>query len=190
MNILRLPFEGPIKGFSINFIHKNKWRLKGYLNSEDILFEAYKIYAECLERYGSKVDSPEWFMSLFKTSFINYFNAASTYATFLERFYSMEDLIENFDLQKQINFDMNKYIGVDRNLGELMVKISQAPEDVINVIEFLLNDSDENNAFEEVWKNQGKKKIGGNEYICRALGFNPKKVDLVSMVYDYFLDEN
>lgn len=180
---LRLPFKGPIEGFAINYTRKNEWRLKGHVLVEDVLADAYKVYAECFERYGGVVDTPEWFMSLFKRSFINYFNAVSNYTTFLDKVGGLDALLsEDPDLQETI--------GADKNLGELVIKISQAPDAVKKVVEFLIDNSAHHKAFEAVWLAQGKKKVGGNEYLCRALGYNPRKVDLVSMVHNYFIDDD
>jgi len=179
---IRLPYKGPIQGFAKNYIRKNMWRLRGHVLYEDILSDSYEIYMECFDRYGGIVDTPQWFMALFKRSFINYFHAVSTYATFLDSMGSIDVLMEEDN-------DLRLTLGVDNNIGELILKITQAPEDVRKVIEFLLDDSPSHKAFESVWKEQGKKKVDGNEYICRALGYNPRKVDLISMVYNYFIDD-
>lgn len=175
---LRFSFKGPIEGFVINYLKKNEWRLKGVVLKEDVLKDAYQIYSECLDRYGEKVDTPQWFFSLFKRCFINYFHSVSSYATFLYNMESLEDITSE-------DVDLQSYIGVDNNLGELMIKISRAPIEVRQVIDLVIG---ENKIFESTWKKQGKKKVDGNEYICKALGYNHKKIDLIAMVYDYFID--
>ena len=177
---LRFPFKGPIEGFAMNYTVKNKWRLHGHVSIGDVMSDAYKVYMECLSRYAGSVDAPEWFMALFKRSFINHFHAISKSATFLDSVGRLDDVLDT-------DPDLSRY-GSDSNLGELLVKLSQAPLDVRQVLDFLIDHNSAREALEHTWRAQGKKKVDGNEYICRALGYNPRKVDLVSMVYKYFND--
>lgn len=181
-NTLRFPFKGELEGFTVNHLHKNKWRLKGVIEKSEVLKDAYMIYLECLDRYGDKVDNSKWFFSLYRTCYINYFHSVSTYATFLDGL-SPLDFITNEDP------NLISYIGVTHNLGELMCKISQAPPDIRKIIDFVLDTTTSGKEFESLWKEQGKKKAYGNEYICRALGYNHRKIDVIAMVYDYFIDE-
>lgn len=182
-NTIRFPFIGELEGWTVNFLCKNKWRLKDIVSKEEVLKDAYRIYLDCMERYAAKVDNEKWFFSLYRTCFINYFHSVSTYVTFLNDMESLEVLLEN-DPDLEYNLEVNY------NLGELMCKMEELPPEIKKIIDFVINTTSSGNEFEITWKAQGKKKAFGNEYICKALGYNHRKVDVIAMVYDYFIDEN
>lgn len=180
MGNLRMPFTGAIEGYAKNLISKNMWRVKDAATMDDLMSDAYRIYLQCVDRYGSIVDNRAWFMSIYKTSLINHIHAISKYSTRLDNMVNLPDLAVHIE----------DYLGSEYGYGELLVKIAQAPDEVKRVIDYLLDTSYEKELMDDAWRKLGGKKVeSGNEYLCRVFGYNPARKDLIAMVYDYFLDK-
>lgn len=73
----KIPFRpiwpGPIEGHAINTVRYYYGRLNAWHEFDDLLQEAYIVFIKCKRAYGSKVDNPAWFMSLFSNSLRNRF---------------------------------------------------------------------------------------------------------------------
>jgi hypothetical protein len=63
-------WRGPIEGYAVRFLKKNQWRFDPLFEFEDLLNDAYLIFAKIAERYPRVVE-PRHFMSLFKTALAN-----------------------------------------------------------------------------------------------------------------------
>lgn len=80
---LKRPIElyqwaGPFEGWSRNWVHKNFWRVRQYLGSEeDAMAECALIFTRCVRMYGHKINNPAHLMALFKQAVFNDWN---TYA--------------------------------------------------------------------------------------------------------------
>lgn len=176
-------YKGPIEGFVVNFVNKNYWRVSGYIEREDLFQEAHLLYLKVCEAYPT-VDNGRWFFSLYKTSFLNYFNGISNKKT--ERFLNeiiMEEDISDIDIE---SIDAR----VSHNEGWLSVLIDGAPEEVRAVLSLLAAAPSE--LLEEVavaWRTQGKRKVVGSRHLGDLLGYDPDQVDLVQTVKDYFLNQ-
>jgi hypothetical protein len=71
-------WPGPWAAWASKYVHKNFWRIKHTVGEyEDGLAECRLMYAECLKRYGSSVNSPAQFMRLFQISVVCRFNDLS-----------------------------------------------------------------------------------------------------------------
>ena len=64
-------WNGPIHGHAINTIRRYLPSLIAWHEFEDLLQEAYIVYMKCSRAYTGKVDTPQWFMSLFSRSLEN-----------------------------------------------------------------------------------------------------------------------
>ena len=63
-------WEPEIRGWSFNYIQKNKWRYEHTNDIEDLMQDAYLMFLRVSDSYPRVVDAPH-FMALFKTSLRN-----------------------------------------------------------------------------------------------------------------------
>jgi hypothetical protein len=182
----RQRFKGSVEGFVVNFVAKNIWRVSKLVDREELMQDARTLFYECYDRYIllGNVDNPAWFMSLYKTSFINHFNAISNKVSKLKLVNNFSELSTD---EKEFSLEENSY-DVDYNLGELMVKIIEAPPQIKEVLSALLDTPlEEMLLIEKNWKEKGKRKLDGNDFICTLIGIDPTENDMVKEVKDYFI---
>lgn len=71
----RLPFvprwAGECEGYSHNALRKFWPSLQPWHEWDDLMQESFLVFLKCKRRYYRRVDRPEWFMALFKTSLHN-----------------------------------------------------------------------------------------------------------------------
>lgn len=72
------PQWSDVQAWAIKTIHQNKWRCDRILEPEDLLSEAYIVYAKITERYPRVVEQRHFF-SLFKTALKNYLHDQARY---------------------------------------------------------------------------------------------------------------
>jgi hypothetical protein len=63
-------WEGPIEGWTVNYLKNQAWRTEPEMDLDDLVQEAFLIFDKCAGAYP-RVTSPSHFMSLYKTSIIN-----------------------------------------------------------------------------------------------------------------------
>ena len=66
-------WPGPIEGHAVNTAKHFYGALHPWHEFDDLLQEAYIVFMRCKRAYGSTVDNPAWFMSLFSNSLRNRF---------------------------------------------------------------------------------------------------------------------
>lgn len=184
-----LPFDGAIKGYTLNFLKKNKWKVSGYLEFEDLMQEAYATYLLIKDRYGTVVDSQAHFMSLYKSSLRNKITDLSLKATDHRKNSTIYDQVDE-DSEDSI---LDLLVGLEDNEAIFDDLVANAPSEIKSVINYVTQPEksvEENQKFwsqqERIWKLQGKKKFLGNEYLCSRLGFDHNHVDLVGMTIEHF----
>lgn len=71
----RLPFvpkwDGECKGYAYNAMRRFWPTLQPWYEWDDLMQEAFLVFLKCKRRYYARVDTPQWFMALFKTSLHN-----------------------------------------------------------------------------------------------------------------------
>jgi DNA-directed RNA polymerase specialized sigma24 family protein len=72
------PQWSDVQAWAIKTIHQNKWRCDRILEPEDLLSEAYLVFAKVAERYPRVVEHKHFF-SLFKTALRNYLHDQARY---------------------------------------------------------------------------------------------------------------
>jgi hypothetical protein len=175
-------FEGPIEGFVHNFLKRNFWRVAASMEYEDVLQEARLLFLELKQRYP-QVDTPQWFMTLFKRSFSNHFHDLSKTDTDVRSGTS----ISNSSAEDSSEISLETLMGDPENAGYMTTLIGQAPEEVRSVLNLIANAPAELLELAiDSWKASGKKKELGNQMLCRMLGRDPSKTDLVEQVRAYF----
>lgn len=170
-------YKGAIEGYVINFLKSNFWRVSTHMEYEDILQESYVIFLKLKNKYD-EIDTPQHFMSLFKTAWFNHFTDLSHKDTNLRCMVSSTN-----DEDGQLT---DYIIGETDNEGALRMLIKQAPEEVRMVIQLFLNAPTELlELASTAWKDSGHNSDKGNGLLCKLLGFQ-EGTDVISIVKNYF----
>ena len=106
-----------VKPWAIKVIHQNKWRCDRILEPEDLLSEAYLIFAKLVERYPRVVERRHFF-SLFKTALKNYLHDQARYVQ------KKREAIGDTDDDPSV-VDL---IGETSHEGEIKARINSIPE--------------------------------------------------------------
>lgn len=177
-------FEGPIEGYVVNFLKKNYWRMAASLEYGDVMQEAKCLFLQ-LKAHYPRVDSPQWFMSLFKMSLTNLVHDLATKDSMLREIPPLSSVEIGGD-DGSFGTMLDSIPGDTENLGMLSIMIRKAPEDVRSVLSLFLN------APQEIvdlawlaWSRKKGKKGDENDLLCRWLG-RPLGTDLVGPVREYF----
>lgn len=156
------------------------------MSFDDAYQEAYVKFLELRQKYAGKIDSAKWFMALYKTSLAN---RITDFAN------------QGYKLRRQVCFtDIGDRMGQDGELvpyqelleGDLdtdalfEIKLDEAPDYVRKVLSLIVSSRpDMLDALTESWFERGKRKEGGNQFLCALLGYDHREVDLVYAVRHY-----
>jgi len=136
-------------------------------------------------KYKGRVDNPRWFMSLYKRALAN---RITDFANSCNRMRRLVCFTEMQDDSDPIPYEEKLLGGEDTT--NLQILLEEAPEEVRQVLTLLANmDTAMLGVIAQSWERQGKRKEDGNEFLCRLLGFDYRKVDLVEYTRQY-LEEN
>lgn len=114
-------WEGPIKGYASKVIARNMWRCDRIHSTDDLLQDAYMVFAKIAAKYP-KVVEPEHFMALFKRAMFNCFHDHSRYMHRKQEV-SVDTPVDATDFYAG-------RIGEVTNNGYLNALIAEAPEEV------------------------------------------------------------
>ncbi len=176
----RPEFKGPVEGWVVNHLKTNYWRVAKTMQRDDVLQEAYLVFMRCAAKYPI-MDTPQHFMALFKTAWINQFtdfankDTASRVVTEMPRIRVDDDLVEY------------EPAGEADNDGYLSVLLSEAPKEVLMVMNLFLS------APQEIvelalasWRGKDRRcKAGGSKRINQMLGL-PPDLDVIKLTEDHF----
>lgn len=176
----RLPWEpeweGPIKGWTINFIKRNYWRVASHYEFEDLLQEAYIKYLQICNAYPN-VMQPAHFMRLYQVALRNHMHDLANAVT--------REVTELVDPEV-----LGQVPAANGHYGFINTLVRQAPEEVKLFLEKL---ADDDGAIE--MRQPRQYTLGywlsyiretNNEFYCRILGLDPKEVKLTTMIRDHF----
>ena len=156
---------------------------------DDVYQEAYIKFMEIEKRYAGSIDSPQWFMSLFKTALANKITDLANMNQRLKRQVCFVELEEQREDGSSLSYQESLIGCLDMD-GELEVKLDRAPREVRQVLSLVIDTPKElRTAMSKTWTNNGKRMDGGNQFLCKMLGFNPRQVDLVELVQSYLEEE-
>ena len=159
------------------------WRIEplGY-TEEDFIQEAFFIYKKCLARYGTVLAPNGKLSPLFRVSINNFVTDLSHDSTkgnsFLDNGRDVSDLFGEELFDKTDN-------------GYLNILIREAPKEVLEVVNLFFNTPAE--LLDEVRGFLGAKHSKGfksNKFLCKMLGYNRAKVNLVELTKNYFSNAN
>ncbi len=189
-------WDGPIVGWSKNYIRKNQWRMDYLYEFEDLLQEAYIKFLHCKFKYP-KVIEPKHFMSLYQSSLINHFNNLSNKSKYRNRFVALQsesDPHENYLHQQKLSVKLKQ--PTENSYGDVAVLLSNAPLPIKKLINAFLD----NDKIFEFRKISRRTKCGHttlsdggmgirettNQKYCRIIGCDPSKINIVKAVRYYF----
>lgn len=181
-------FTGSIEGYTKNFIKANIWKVDKLYDYDDILQEAREQFLRTIKRMnanGDTIQNEKHMMALYKTSFSRHFITLCNKATKV----SVEQNMSGFSMDSETALDFEALIGSDENGGYLECLVDQAPKEVQQVFNLLLNTPTEVlDIAIKAWNSQNKKGAGiGNNFLCKMLGYDPTKVNLVDTVKNYLI---
>lgn len=172
-------WPGSIEGFVTNYLKANFWRVESTMSYDDALQEAYVVFLRCERKYS--VEEPKHFMALFKTSLVRVFADLSKLDSELRNIQSLQQ--EDSDGEPLV-FEA---VGDLDNNGSVIAAIEQAPSEVKEVLQLLLNAPIELlELARNCWKSNGRNVEGGNNFINESLG-RAKGTDSIGAVYQYFM---
>lgn len=165
-------FDGVIKGWTVNFLTKNVWRVERIMTIDDCLQEAQLVFLRVSRTY--KVTEAKHFMALYKTSWTRRFNDLSDENSAVR---------DNEVLSAKDAMPLDR-VGDLANEGELRVMLRQAPREVRMVLELILRAPQE--VVDIVFAGWRKDRQRGSERINAMLGL-PLEQDTLQRVEKYFL---
>ena len=177
-------FSGPIEGYARNYIHANLWKVARTHNRDEMIQEAWIVFARCVELYPV-IDTPQHFMALYKTALYRHVIDLAADATRVRSEVS-ESCFEREDEQAW----SRQPIGDLDNEGQLRVLVRQAPREVKMVLSLFLNAPQELlDLATAAWEARGRRRAEGNKMIGRLLGL-PPGVDHIGQVEAHFVPKD
>lgn len=150
-------FDGPIKGWAVNYINKNIWRVEQHLGFDDLLQDAFEYFLICKNRY-STAKNAKHFMSLFQTCFRNHFHDLAR-----SRERNMGVLSQDILFTDNMNEDL------------VLMEYLHGPSIISDLAAMLANPNTPDNT----------KKKSKNDYWCELLGID-SDINLRDIVVGHF----
>lgn len=174
-----------LDGYIQNFLKLHYWKVAHSLEWDDAIQEAWmqQVYMEKrLLKSGkdSTIVTPQQYMACFKTCWSRHFITLSNKDT------KYKVVQTESEFSKDSDEDVNILISdlmTDDNVGYIEIMIEQAPSEVREVINLLLNAPKE---ILDAVAVSLKKDVTSNSVLCRLLGHDPQKVDVVKLTENYF----
>jgi hypothetical protein len=176
-----LEFKGPVEGYVVNYVTRNGWKVASSQTRDDLMQDAYIVYARVIAKYPAVSDAPH-LMSLFKTAWHRHFldlAKADTQARAV-----LAPLVSRDEDGREVDLDP---VGATDNDGCLAVMVRQAPREVGAVLNLFMSAPQELLELAlSSWQGPDKRtKARGCEKINRLLGL-PPHLDSLQAVHDYF----
>jgi len=183
-------FKGPIEGFVINYLKRNYWRVSALWTYEDAFSEAQVLFYDLYNRYVThgKVDNIKWFMTLYKKSFINLIHSQSVKdSTYRETIIPINTFVTSDSELAELE---SRLFGIEPSSEKsvtLKLLIEQAPNEIKTLVSVIAKAPAELlDSLTSTWKKRGKKIPFGNEMLCALIGVDPKKVNIIKLMKNYF----
>lgn len=127
-------WEGPIEGYTANFIHKNLWKIARSHDREDAWQEARLVFLRCSARY--QVDEPKHFMALYQrmlgTHWVDLAALSTKHRNEVSNAFADDD-----DSSSSGEWHTAEAVGDEDVPAELLEKIKRMPPDVRKVVSFM-----------------------------------------------------
>lgn len=185
-DVLSIEWQGPIEGYTKNYLAKNYWRVASVMDWDDAMQESRAIFVECVIRYKDKVDNPAWFMSLYKTVLFSRFTNYANYAT-RQRHVVFEHQLVRDDDEADSPITQRDEVGDSDNNGYLATLVREAPADVKEVLALFLNAPvDLLESAIAAWQSRNGKGGVSSRLLCALLGREVDE-DVIGRVQEYFM---
>ena len=153
---------------------------------DDAYQEAYVKFLELRDRYSDNIDSPKWFMALYKTSLANLITDFANQGRRYNRQICFTDLGDTMGQDNEIVPYQELLEGELDTEALFEIKLDEAPYYVRQVLSLVVSSRPEMlDALTESWFDRGKRNDSGNQFLCALLGYNHREVDLVYAVRHY-----
>lgn len=169
-------FEGPIKGWVVNQMCRDFWRVEATLTREDVMQDAYETFLRCNRKTRGQKLNERQFMAYYKLAWVNQMNEMANADTKHRRPLSIQARDEDGTPL------LGDLVGELENAGFLRVMMRQAPTEVSLCVNLLLNAPSELLEMALAsWRDQGRKEAGGNKQVAAWLGLdaNARPLDAV-----------
>jgi hypothetical protein len=172
-------WEGPIEGYSVNFLKANLWKVAATHDYDDAMQEAKYCFVLCAAKYPL-LDTPQHFMALFKTTLRNHFIDLA-YSSSSARQLVPEETDAGGETRSAYDI-----MGDTDNNGALLTALRQAPREVLMVVNLFLNAPQELlEMAAAAWRKNGRYNADGDKAVARMLGL-PADSAPVTRTRQYF----
>lgn len=171
-------FEGPIQGWTVNWLTENGWRFEPYHERGDMLQNAYIVFLKCSSRYPEV--EPRHFMALYQTAWKRYCINLAKKVSSDRRCQSASRL----DRESHETFEVEPVGDLD-NYGYVSLMLKQAPREVTLVLTLMLNAPSELLDMAMSAMKAKNRRVSDESMICSMLGL-PEGSTPLQTVRDYF----
>ena len=179
-------FTSPFEGYVRNYLKTNFWRVQRTHEYNDVMQEArmhFFVVQKRLKNNGSIIENDRHMMALFKTAWSNHFiTLAHKSSKFQEQTFTSS--IRTTEEDEEFNIE-DLLGGVDCE-ALLEVKLNQATGEVREVLNLILNTPKE--VLELAAKACGCKDVVSNKLLCKLLGKDSTKINLIKCVKKYLTE--
>lgn len=156
-------WEPEIRGWTVNYVSKNKWCYEHTNDFEDLMQDAFLVFLKVCESYPRCVEAPH-FMALYKTALRNTFFDKSRY---LERKRGLIDESVAVDEFQEGQFTS---LGTDYNEGPLWTLITSAPKEVRMFFSFFQDEEKLTELQKPQREKKGEPRLTFDQRVSKLLG--------------------
>jgi hypothetical protein len=155
---LKSLWPGVAEGYATNQVHAQLWRMHGRETFEDMMQEAFLVYARVHARYATKTNDPKWLMALFREALQNRLTDLARRNGLRARCELVTDAVD-------ISTERSDPIDA---IDELIEAVDNAPQELRSVLLVLLKAPDE--IVEEVQKCARRSARRASRFMCLLTG--------------------
>lgn len=171
------PDEG-VTGWIYNQAKKHYWRVSSWYDYEDLVQDGILWFFICRDTYP-EVANLEHFMALFKRCYSNHITDLAYHRTRLT-----ETPVSTIIDEAHESAFLDGILGKEYPVAELLSQLVHAPREIKQVFELLLTDTGLAKLAEPYQRVDGIRETT-NERLCRFLGYDPDRIDVLGRVRAY-----
>lgn len=168
-------FDHILEGYVRNHLKRNYWKVASSMTYEDALQEARYCFCYLVQKY-QHVDTPEWFMSLFKRAWFTHFQDLAYKDSRYRQAVPLSSLLH--EDSETLEYDPVGEIDIDST----SIWLRQLPSELRAVVEIVFSAPAEViDLIVNSLGKRGKRRETANAKACEALGL-PADTPVLSMV--------
>ena len=161
----------------LKYARKNYWRVAAWIDLEDLIQDGFAAYYETLMRYPTAKDAAH-IMRLFQLVFRSKIeDLVRAHKKQIDS--ARSDIIENVDSSPTLSTILPDF----SNFHALLVKAPQQIKDALNMLN---SEHGRQELIKPFVRQENGRRETLNERWCSLLGYDPKQVDVVTMLRSYF----